>query len=157
LLKRGSRDARPLPAAAAERVREQAAELVGELVTAYARDVAHGEVGAGGSAKASESPPTGGECPTGLLYGRIQSGKAAAMIVATAMAIDNGFRVVVVLTTNYEKLVDQTASRFSVLAIDGPLVFSSNDKTGNAYVWDSDAENIARNIAEHGLVTVCAK
>ncbi len=157
LLRRGSRDARGLSEAAAERVREQAGELIAEIVSAYARDVAVGEVGVGGSGRASEAPPTAGECPTGLLYGRIQSGKTAAMIVATAMAIDNGFRVVIVLTSNYEKLVDQTASRFSVLAVDGPLVFSSNEKTGSAYVWDSDAENIARNIGEHGLVVVCAK
>jgi hypothetical protein len=157
LLRRGSRDARGLAETAAERVREQAGELIAEIVSAYSRDVAPGEVGVGGSARASEAPPIAGDCPTGLLYGRVQSGKTAAMIVATAMAIDNGFRGIIVLTSNYEKLVDQTASRFSILEVEGPLVFSSNEKTGSAYVWDSDAENIARNIGEHGLVIVCAK
>jgi hypothetical protein len=42
-----------------------------------------GEVGAGGSARATDIPPLGGTCPTGLLYGRIQSGKTVAMIIST--------------------------------------------------------------------------
>jgi hypothetical protein len=148
---------KPMSAAAVERLRVQAQELVGDIVDVYTRDVAPGEVGVGGSGRASPEPPRSGTCPTGLLYGRIQSGKTAAMIVSSAMAIDNGFRVIIVLTANYEKLVDQTAKRFRVLALDGPLVYSSNERTGSEYVWDTDAENISRNVAQHGVVIVCAK
>lgn len=156
LLVSGQSGTRAMPQQAVERLREEAAELVSALVNAYDAEVATGEVGSDGSARASDAPPRV-KCPTGLLYGRIQSGKTAAMIVTTAMALDNGFRVVVVLTSNYEKLVDQTASRFRVLAVDGPLLCSSNERTGTSYVWDSDAENIARHLGEHGLVVVCAK
>ncbi len=42
--------------------------------------------------------------PTGLVYGRIQSGKTRAMIASTALAFDNGFRVSVVMTSNINDL-----------------------------------------------------
>ena len=50
---------------------------------------------------------------TGLVYGRIQSGKTRAMIASTAMAFDNGFRVSVVMTSNINDLVSQTRIDFS--------------------------------------------
>jgi len=78
--------------------------------------VAAGEVGMGGSASASAAAPTAGRCPTGLLYGRVQSGKTAAMIVSTALAVDNGFRIVIVFTSNYVKLVEQTEKNRTVYA-----------------------------------------
>lgn len=146
---------RPMSRTALERLQEQAVRLLGKVVGAYERDVARGEVGNGGTARASDAGPLSGTCPTGLLYGRIQSGKTAGMIVASALALDNGFRVIVVLTSNYAQLVSQTASRFQQL--DGPTVHSSNDATGGGYTWTSDIENIARSVAEHGLVVVCAK
>jgi len=37
---------------------------------------------------------------SGLVYGRIQSGKTRAMITSSALAFDNGFQVVVVITSN---------------------------------------------------------
>src|SRR5260370_16664015 len=37
---------------------------------------------------------------TGLIYGRIQSGKTRAMIIGSALAFDNNIRVVVAFTTN---------------------------------------------------------
>lgn len=139
-----------------ERLREQAQDLLSEVVRAYDTYIAVGEVGAGGCARASEAAPLSGDCPTGLLYGRIQSGKTAAMVVATAMAIDNGFRLVIVLTSNYTELVRQTATRFR--ALEGPLVHSSSEKiTGSPYTWDDDAGNIKRHLASQGLVIVCAK
>ena len=51
--------------------------------------------------------------PTGLVYGRIQSGKTRAMIADTAMAFDNGFRISVVMTSNINDLVAQTHVDFS--------------------------------------------
>ncbi|WP_316195091.1 MULTISPECIES: Z1 domain-containing protein [unclassified Bradyrhizobium] len=51
--------------------------------------------------------------PTGLVYGRIQSGKTRAMIASTALAFDNGFRVSVVMTSNINDLVSQTHIDFS--------------------------------------------
>lgn len=48
----------------------------------------------------SAANPLCGRCPTGLLYGRIQSGKTLGMITTAALAMDNGFRIVVVLTSD---------------------------------------------------------
>jgi len=50
---------------------------------------------------------------TGLVYGRIQSGKTRAMIASTAMAFDNRFRISIVLTSNINDLVAQTHFDFS--------------------------------------------
>lgn len=141
--------------AALEAIRTQAAQVVGDIVAAYSTRIAHGEVGAGGSFRASAADPTAGECPTGLLYGRVQSGKTAAMIVTTALAIDNGFRTIVVLTSNNLELVKQTARRFEVLV--GPNVFSSLDAGGGAYAWDHDRANIQRWMGARGVIFVCAK
>ena len=51
---------------------------------------------------------------TGLVYGRIQSGKTRAMIASTALAFDNGFRISVVMTSNINDLVSQTHIDFTV-------------------------------------------
>ncbi len=53
--------------------------------------------------------------PTGLVYGRIQSGKTRAMIASTALAFDNGFRIAVVMTSNINDLVAQTHLDFDAL------------------------------------------
>src|ERR1017187_911808 len=54
-------------------------------------------VGADGNIDAARIPRS---LVTGLVYGRIQSGKTRAMIASTAMAFDNGFRISVVMTSN---------------------------------------------------------
>lgn len=143
--------AKPMDRAALQRSKVQAEDMLAHIVRQYQQDVASGEVGANGGARASDAEPLAGRCPTGLLYGRVQSGKTVAMIILSALAIDNGFRVIVVVTSNYLKLVEQTASRFQ--ALEGPLVHSStmNDD------WHADAEHIRKNIGAHGLVVVCAK
>lgn len=153
-LERGA-NGRSLERQALDGIVYQGQELLADVVSAYSSKVAAGEVGAGGSARASAARPIEGECPTGLLYGLIQSGKTAAMIVTTAMAIDNGFRVVIVLTSNNLKLVEQTYERFE--AIEGPLVYSSTVSGGGEYEWDADRGNIERHIHSHGVVFICAK
>lgn len=47
----------------------------------------------------------------GLLYGLIQSGKTSVITVSGAMAIDNGFQFVLLLTSNYDPLYQQTLER----------------------------------------------
>ena len=153
-MERGDRGS-PLSRPALEAIRSQAAEVVESIVDAYTNFVARGEVGEGGRARAADAPPQSGKSPTGLLYGRVQSGKTAAMVVSTAMAIDNGFRVFVVLTSNNLKLVKQTEKRFRVL--DGALIYSSLDGSGNSYSWERDRGNIRRWMGERGVVFVCAK
>ena len=138
---------------AIEVVTGQAVGLITKIIDAYEEDVAQGEVGAEGSGSTGDAEPIR-RCPTGLLYGRVQSGKTAAMILASALALDNGFRVIVVVTADNVALVRQTADRFR--AIDGPRVLSTVKEGGN-YVWEGDEEDLQQNLGEEGVVLVCAK
>ncbi len=129
----------------------QAGELTGRVIEVYTDEYGPGEVGDGGSARAGTSKAASEFGCTGLLYGRIQSGKTAAMITTTALAIDNGFRVIVLLTTNFVKLVQQTKDRFNDL--EKALVHASTE----ADAWRDDLKNIAKHTATRGLVVICAK
>lgn len=142
--------AKPMPRPALEKARKQASTLLERILAAYEADVATSEVGATGTARASNAVPLAGQCPTGLLYGRIQSGKTLAMIATAALAMDNGFRVVVVLTSDNVKLLEQTASRFSALK----AILMSSDR---AMTWSEDAKHVRKNLADTGLVLVCQK
>src|SRR5215208_604652 len=132
--------AKPMPGAALAKVRADALGLLGKVLEAYTTRVAPGEVGIGGTAVASDAAPTDGRPPTGLLYGRVQSGKTVAMITFSAAAIDNGFRVVVVLTSDFVKLVEQTADRFN--ALDGPLIRNALQSE----TWIDDREHVRKHI-----------
>ena len=143
--------AKPMPGAALAKVREDALGLLGKVLEAYTTRVAPGEVGVGGTAVASDAAPTDGRPPTGLLYGRVQSGKTVAMITFCAAAIDNGFRVIVVLTSDFVKLVEQTADRFA--ALDGPLIKNALQSDN----WNDDREHVKKHIGKHGVVFICTK
>src|SRR5262245_60162807 len=69
--------ARPMPPEVVAKVRADSINLLGDVLQAYATNVAPGEVGESGSSRASEVAPSSGGCSTGLLYGRVQSGKTA--------------------------------------------------------------------------------
>lgn len=137
---------------ALKQVLEQSEDLMGQVLQTYARDIAPGEVGEGGTALAGPQR-VDGLGPTGLLYGRIQSGKTVAMITFTALAIDNGFRVVIVLTTNFLELVRQTRERFNDLG--RALVRASTEPEE----WNNEheVEHLRRTVADRGLVMICAK
>src|SRR5258707_10367431 len=87
------------------------------------------------------------------LRGRFQSGKTAASSMSYALGLDNGFRVIVVLAADNVALVQQTANRFK--ALDGPHVFSSTKD--DAYEWEGQEDELRQDIANDGLVIVCAK
>lgn len=142
---------RPLPRHEVEEIRAQAGRLMSDVLKVYDEAVAHREVGLNGSARAAADTVRGGDCPTGLLYGRVQSGKTNGMILAAALAFDNGFRTIVVTTTDNVALVKQTAARFRVLD-DGPLVYASTSGQ-----WELDADNIARHLSSNGVIFVCSK
>jgi hypothetical protein len=146
---------RPLSEPAVEDIFAQAAAFVQRSVNAYEADIAAGEVGAvEGAGFASNEPPLHEGGVTGLLYGRVQSGKTAAMIAATALALDNGFRLAIVLTANNVTLVRQTAERFRAL---GRGTVLSTAKEGNDYEWEGQEDDLADDLTEEGLVLVCAK
>lgn len=135
---------------ALEQVKQQVARIMGSILGVYEREYGPGEVGPSGagrvvSSKASTLPVTG------LLYGRVQSGKTLAMITTTAMAIDNGFRVVVILTSDNVSLVNQTARRFRILP--GVNVRDSTD-IGS---WLEDADHLRSSIGDAGFVLITAK
>lgn len=142
--------AKPMPEAALAKVRADALGLLSKVLDSYGTQVASGEVGVGGTAVASDAPIIG-RAPTGLLYGRVQSGKTVAMITFCAAAIDNGFRVIVVLTSDFVKLVEQTADRFA--ALDGPLV----KNVLQSDTWIDDSEHVRKHIGKHGVVFICTK
>lgn len=137
-----------MPQEAIDKIRHDALDLLSRIVAVYSTEIAAGEVGAKGSAKASATVP--GKPCTGLLYGRIQSGKTVAMIALVAAAIDNGFRSVVVLTSDNLKLVSQTTDRFA--ALDGPIPIDALTKG-----WATDHKHIGKHLAHSGVVFVCSK
>jgi hypothetical protein len=89
---------------------------------------------------------------TGLVYGRIQSGKTRAMIASTALAFDNNFRISVVMTSNINDLVSQTHLDFT-RALPGLMTFTK----------DSDLEREVANTRLHlergggRLLLICSK
>jgi hypothetical protein len=139
-----------VPAEVLDGVKGQVTEVLAAILGAYDRFVASGEVGEKATSVAS-SAPAKVECPTGLLYGRVQSGKTNAMIVLTAMAIDNGFRIVVVLTSDNVGLVRQTANRFQVLQ---GVTVKDSTAIGS---WLENPDHIKASLREGGLVLVTAK
>lgn len=108
--------------------RANAENIVSEVIKAYETNIASGHVGPTGiGIPTSFSTPAGGHALTGLVYGRIQSGKTRAMIASTAMAFDNGFRIVVVLTSNINDLVAQTHFDFAA-GLPNVMVYKKDDE-----------------------------
>jgi hypothetical protein len=95
-----------------EDARADADQIVSAIVKAYDKRVRKGEVGKDGRGPAGHVTGSNDPSRTGLIYGRIQSGKTRAMITSTALAFDNKFRVVVVITSNNNRLVGQTHQDF---------------------------------------------
>lgn len=141
----------PMSAAAVDSILAQAAQFTEAITDLYEAEVAPGEVGVNGSGQASEEPILSARPPTSLLYGRVQSGKTAAMVLTASLAFDNGFRIVMVLTADNVELVRQTYDRFRDL--DGPRVLSTVDLEE----WDTAEVDLADDLANSGLVFVCAK
>lgn len=140
-----------MPEPVVDSILEQAARFAEMIVEIYETEIASGEVGLGGTGQASEEPILAARPPTTLLYGRVQSGKTAAMVLTAALAFDNGFQIVMVLTADNVELVRQTSGRFRDL--DGPRVLS----TAELAEWAVAEDELADDIARSGLVFVCAK
>lgn len=142
-----------MPQEAIDNILGQVAEFTELLVDVYSGQIAPNEVGRDGTATASENPIISARVPTVLMYGRVQSGKTAAMILTSALALENGFRIIVVLTADNVALVEQTANRFK--SMNGPRVFSSTKD--ESYEWEGLENELRRDVANEGLVIVCAK
>jgi hypothetical protein len=84
----------------------------------------------------------------GLLYGLIQSGKTSIITVASAIAVDNGFQCVVILTSDIDLLYEQTLERVRK-ALRGLRVLGKKD-------W-KDATRFERQLRTTPFVVVCSK
>ena len=84
----------------------------------------------------------------GLLYGLIQSGKTSVMTVAAAMAADNGFECILVLTTDNDLLYEQTLDRVRA-GLRGLSVLSKKE-------W-KDAARFRSKLRTPPFAVVCSK
>lgn len=84
----------------------------------------------------------------GLLYGLIQSGKTSIITVSIAVAADNAFHGIIVLTSDNDLLYDQTLERVRA-ALRGVTVLGKKD-------W-KDAARFARQLRTPPFVIVCSK
>ncbi len=108
------------------RIISNAGNILEKVVASYEGGVGTGHVGSDGTGvPAGFAKSDLG--PIGLVYGRIQSGKTRAMIAATGMAFDNGFRIAVVLTSNINDLVSQTHRDFASV-LRGVAVYTKDDE-----------------------------
>jgi len=95
--------------------------------------------------------PAGGppaEPSDGLLYGLIQSGKTSILTVSAAMAADNDFDCILVLTTDNDLLYDQTLDRVKA-ALRGLTVLGKKD-------W-KDPARFAKQLQAKPFGIVCSK
>lgn len=91
-------------------------------------------------------PPA--EPSDGLLYGLIQSGKTSILTVSAAMAADNGFDCILVLTADNDPLYDQTLDRAKA-ALRGLTILGKKD-------W-KDPLRFARQVHTKPFGIVCSK
>lgn len=142
--------------AAVDAVLDQAGTFTQAIVDTYEANIAAGEVGETGTGQATDAEIIGNQ-PVVLLYGRVQSGKTAGMVLTVALGLDNGFRVIIVLTADNLELVRQTTNRFRDL--DGPRVLSTlkDDETSEWRAPEFDTAEVEEALGNEGLVLVCAK
>lgn len=154
----------------ADKTRETAIDVISKCVQTYDEVFATGEVGVDGSASVKQ--PTGGtKCPciegatssplelpdsTGLLYGKVQSGKTNASMATVTLGLDNGFRVFVVLTSDNTLLGEQTHDRFTEEILGGPVIYQQWD-------WEADPDAFGKTLKDEerlsdtGVVLISTK
>jgi hypothetical protein len=146
---------------AAEQLKQTAIKIVENCVYFYSKTFGPGDVGVEGTGIVSklykginkdDKIPYG---TTGLIYGKVQSGKTNSTIATLALAQANQFRCFIVLTSDNTWLGKQTADRFANQLKGGPVVF-------NWEQWRNDPEYFATNqlldyIKDTGVVLVSTK
>lgn len=109
----------------AQKLKQTAIDIVENCVNVYSQTFGSGDVGATGTGIVSTPYKNGiPDSTTGLVYGKVQSGKTETTIATLAMAEANKFRCFIVLTSDNTWLGKQTANRFKVqLREGGPVVY----------------------------------
>lgn len=131
-----------------QRLTRTAGDIVRRIVETYGRAFGTADVGAGGSGITGLTGPSRdfAQGTTGLLYGKVQSGKTNTTVASTALAVANGFRVVVVLTSDNTLLGRQTFRRFrDGLAYAGPRVHDWES-------WNRDPEEFGSRLRNDAVV-----
>lgn len=129
--------------------RENAAALLKQVILAFEKTYGADPLGSDWKRQGKE--------PVGLVYGRIQSGKTRAMITTTAMAFDNGFKIVIVLTSNNNRLTDQTHKDFQ-RGLPGIKVLCKRDlKRERLELEQEHIERLLRKDGGPGIVVVTSK
>jgi hypothetical protein len=142
----------------ADRLKETAIEVVQNCVNVYSDNFGFGDVGENSTGLVSQiyqglDPIPNGT--TGLIYGRVQSGKTNTTIATLALAHENNFRCFIVLTSNNTWLGEQTANRFNNQIQGGPVIFDWE-------AWQKDPVDFAKTkvipyIKDTGVVLVTTK
>ena len=141
----------------AEQLRSAASEITSNCVGVYSQKFGVGDVGAGssgivGNPCKSTSIPDG---TTGLIYGKVQSGKTITTIASLAMLSANRFQCFIVLTSDNTWLGKQTANRFRTELDGGPVVYDWEQ-------WRKDPKGFGKNflsdyIKDTGVVLISTK
>lgn len=146
-------DALKLPTDERGDAENNAKSIVGKIVATYREHISSDHVG-----NLSSAIPDGfshdahPQKLTGLVYGRIQSGKTRAMIASAALAFDNGFRIVVVLTSNINDLVIQTHADFAA-GLPDVMVYTKDDQL----VGEIDNAKLDLVAGDGRMLIVCSK
>ncbi len=145
---------------AAEQLKQTAVEVVQNCVDVYSQKFGSGDVGSTGTgivSKPYKSKNKDEKIPygtTGLIYGKVQSGKTNTTIATLALAQANQFRCFIVLTSDNTWLGKQTADRFANQLKGGPVVY-------NWEQWRSNPEEFANQLLHYintdGVVLVSTK
>lgn len=139
----------------AEQLKQAAVQIIQNCVDVYSTTFGSGDVGATGTGIVSNHHK--GKIPngtTGLIYGKVQSGKTNTTIATLALAEANKFRCFIVLTSDNTWLGKQTADRFANQIKGGPVVF-------NWEQWRNDPREFANQLHDYindtGVVLVSTK
>jgi hypothetical protein len=143
----------------ANRLKDTAIEVVENCVKVYSENFGYGDVGENSTGLVSQLYKETDPIPngtTGIIYGRVQSGKTNATIATLALAYENKFRCFIVLTSDNTWLGKQTAKRFNnQIKGEGPVIFDWE-------AWKEDPSDFAITkvlpyIEDTGVVLVTTK
>ncbi|BAZ65853.1 hypothetical protein NIES4106_05980 [Fischerella sp. NIES-4106] len=142
----------------ANKLKETAIEIVQNCVNVYSENFGYGDVGENSTGLVSQ--PYKGQNPipngtTGLIYGRVQSGKTNTTIATLSLAHKNNFRCFIILTSDNTWLGKQTANRFNNQVQAGPVFFDWE-------AWNNNPINFAKTkvkpyIKDTGIVLISTK
>lgn len=133
--------------------------IITKAINSYNSSYGNGSVGREGNGLVnSEQPSVPTSVPTGLIYGKIQSGKTRSMILSTALALDNHFRIVVVLTSNNNRLVSQTHMDFRN-GLPGALIYSKStlSRSTDLIMEAAHVKQTLENDSSTGVVIIGSK